>query len=160
MSQECRHMHVMGRRCGSPAFNGTPYCYFHARSRTRHLVPDTMPTIIHPLNTSLDAYDQRQRDPIIAEYSAGTRGTPAIFDFPTIEDRESIQVAASMIIAALGRNLLEPKRAASMLYALQVATAVTRVDDDGLSDYLVETETTLSSDGHDLALDDAIITAT
>ena len=156
MSQDCRHMHVMGRRCGSPALSGQPYCYFHARSRTRHFPPDTMPTVIHPLNPD---DDQRQRDPMIAQYFAGTHSTPFIFDFPTIEDRESIQVAASMIIAALGRDLVGPKRAASMLYALQVATAVTRVDDDGLSDYLVETETTLSSDGHDLALDDAIITA-
>ena len=128
MFQDCRHMHVMGRRCGSPALSGQPYCYFHARSRTRHLSPDTMPTVIHPLNPD---DDQRQRDPMIAQYFAGTHSTPFIFDFPTIEDRESIQVA----------------------------TAVTRVDDDGLSDYLVETETTLSSDGHDLALDDAIITA-
>jgi hypothetical protein len=147
MRIECRHIHVMGRRCGSPALKGQPYCYFHARSRTRHLAPDTLPTVIHPLNTEA----HRQRDPILAEYFAGTSTGPLTLDFPPIEDRESIQVAASMIIAALGRNLLEPKRAASMLYALQVATAVTRPDDDGVSEYHVQIETVLAPDGTDLA---------
>lgn len=148
----CRHIHVMGRRCGSPALTDKPYCYFHARSRTRHLPADTMSTIIHPLNTD----DQRQRNPLIAEYYAGTSTSPAIFDFPPIEDRESIRVSASMIIGALGRNQLDPKRAASMLYALQVATAVTCIDDDGIREYLVETETALDDDGNDLAIEDPI----
>ena len=150
--QDCRHIHVMGRRCGSPALTGKPYCYFHARSRARHLPLDRMPTVIHPLNTD----DQRQRIPLIAEYYAGTSTTPAIFDFPPIEDRESIRVSASMIIGALGRNQVDPKRAASMLYALQVATAVTRLDDDGTGEYFVETETTLDDDGNDLAIDDPV----
>ena len=151
MYPECRHMHVKGRSCGSPALKGQPYCYFHARSRKRHLPPDTLPTVIHPLNTDAE----RQRNPILAEYFAGTSGAPLTFDFPPIEDRESIQVSASMILTALGRNLLDPRRAASMLYALQVATAVTRPDDDGISEYLVETDPILSDDGADLAAEDA-----
>src|ERR1700712_2696636 len=142
----CRHIHVMGRRCGSPALTDKPYCYFHARSRTRHHAAE----IVHPMNT----IEQRQRDPIVAEYYAGIPpNAPFVFDFPPIEDRESIRVSASMIIGALGRNQVDPKRAASMLYALQVPTAVTRIDDDGISEYLVETETALDEDGNDLAID-------
>ncbi len=144
MSTECRHIHVMGRRCGSPALNAKPYCYFHARSILRHRAPaDTHETILHPLRA--DALGQL----------APALVPPALtFDFPTIEDRESIQVSASMILTALGRNILDPRRAATMLYALQVATAVTRTDDDGISEYLVETETVLSPDGADMATDD------
>jgi hypothetical protein len=61
-----------------------------------------------------------------------------------------------MIINALGRNQVDPRRAASMLYALQVATAVTRLDDDGISEYLVETDTILDENGTELAVDDTI----
>jgi len=110
-----------------------------------------VPTIIHPLNTD----ENRQRDPILAEYFAGTSTGPLTLDFPPIEDRESIQVAASMILSALGRNALDTKRAATMLYNLQVATAVTRLDDDGITEYLVETDIVLSPDGTDLALEAA-----
>jgi len=147
MYPECRHMHVKGRSCGSPALQGQPYCYFHARSRMRHRIPpvDATPTIIHPLT----ADSLGQLSPILAAPA------PLALDFPTIEDRESIQVSASMILTALGRNLLDPRRAASMLYALQVATAVTRPDDDGVSEYLVETDPILSDDGADLAAEDA-----
>jgi hypothetical protein len=151
MSTECRHIHVMGRRCGSPALTGSTYCYFHARSLARRRAPEMVPTIIHPLNTD----ENRQRDPILAEYFAGTSTGPLTLDFPPIEDRESIQVAASMILSALGRNALDTKRAATMLYNLQVATAVTRLDDDGITEYLVETDIVLSPDGTDLALEAA-----
>ena len=149
MSPECRHIHVMGRRCGSPALSGQPYCYFHARSRKRHRIPpvDPTPTIIHPLG----ADSLGQPTPVLAAPAP----VPLTLDFPPIEDRESIQVSASMILTALGRNLLDSRRAASMLYALQVATAVTRPDDDGVSEYLVEIDPILSDDGADLAAEDA-----
>jgi anti-anti-sigma factor len=135
----------MGRRCGSPAIIGKPYCYFHARSRTRHSLRavDPTPTILHPL-----------RADSVGQLVAPAPPPTLTFDFPPIEDRESIQVSASMILTALGRNLLDPRRAASMLYALQVATAVTRADDDGISEYLVETDPILSDDGADIAAEE------
>jgi hypothetical protein len=52
-----------------------------------------------------------------------THRRSAVGEVPELEDRESIQVALSMLISALGRNRLDPKRATAMLYGLQVASA-------------------------------------
>ncbi len=144
MPHECRHVHVMGRRCGSPALSGKLYCYFHARSRTRHNAPtlDATETILHPL-----------RADALGQFPPATVPLALTFDFPTIEDRESIQVSTSMILSALGRNQLDPKRAATMLYALQVATAVTQPDESPHAVYYVETDVITAPDGTDLAPD-------
>ena len=120
----CRHIRTNGRRCCSHALQTSAFCFFHGNSITRHrgLNPpaDLMPTVIHPLNTD----DQRQRNPILAEYFAGVPTNPAPFtlNFPALEDRESIQVALSMLISALGQNRLETKQAGMMFYGLQVAS--------------------------------------
>ena len=123
----CRHIRTNGRRCCSFAVRGTSLCYFHrsVNARMRQLNPppaaDAMPTIIHPLNTD----EHRQRNPIVAEYFAEVAPNPAplVLDFPVLEDRESIQVALSMLISALGQNRLDPKLATTMLYGLQVASS-------------------------------------
>jgi hypothetical protein len=123
----CRHIRTNGRRCCSFAVRGTSLCYFHrsVNARMRQLNPppsaDGMPTIIHPLNTD----EHRQRNPILAEYFASVAPNPAplVLDFPVLEDRESIQVALSMLISALGQNRLDPKLATTMLYGLQVASS-------------------------------------
>jgi hypothetical protein len=121
----CRHIRTNGRRCCSPALQTSAFCYYHGRSIQRHAsispAPDATPTIIHPLNTDAE----RQRNPIIAEYYAGvpTNPGPLSLDFPALEDRESIQVAISMLLSALGQNRLDSKRAGAMLYGLQVASS-------------------------------------
>jgi hypothetical protein len=123
----CRHIRTNGRRCCSFAVRHESLCYFHRtiNARMRQLNPppaaDALPTIIHPLNTD----EHRQRNPILAEYFAGVAPNPVplTLDFPVLEDRESIQVALSMLIGALGRNRLDPKLATTMLYGLQVASA-------------------------------------
>lgn len=136
---ECRHIHVIGRRCQSPALKDQPYCYFHSRSRMRHQAQE--PAILHPLRA--DSLGQAE-----PTYAAPSQQ----LDFPPIEDRESIQLAVSMVLASLGRNALDTKRAATMLYALQVATAVTERDRDDDSPIYVEPEVTTAPDGTDLAL--------
>lgn len=120
----CRHIRTNGRRCCSPALRATAFCYYHGHSIERHrgLKPpsDALPTVIHPLNTD----EHRQRDPILAEYFSGVQpNNPLALDFPPLEDRESIQVALSMLISALGQNRLDPRRASTILYGLQVASA-------------------------------------
>jgi hypothetical protein len=123
----CRHIRTNGRRCCSPALRTSAFCYYHGHSIERHrglnppAAADAMPTIIHPLNTT----EHRQREPILAEYFAGVAPQAArlVLDFPALEDRESIQVALSMLISALGQHRLDPKLATTMLYGLQVASA-------------------------------------
>ena len=128
MSTEiCRYIRTNGARCGSPALSGRSFCYYHVNAVQRHnsLVPrradDDIPTVIHPLNTD----ENRQREPLVAEYFSPVRG-PLALDFPPLEDRESIQLALSMLITAMAQNRIEPKRATTLLYGLQVASANAR----------------------------------
>ena len=108
----CRHIRTNGRRCCSPALRTSAFCYYHGHSIERHrglnppAAADAMPTIIHPLNTD----EHRQREPILAEYFSGVAPNPAplVLNFPALEDRESIQVALSMLISALGQHRLDP----------------------------------------------------
>ncbi|HZL27178.1 MAG TPA: hypothetical protein VFC39_11685 [Acidobacteriaceae bacterium] len=121
----CRHIRTNGRRCCSPALRTSAFCYYHGHSIERHRVlnppADAMPTVIHPLNTT----ENRQREPILAECLSGVapQAAPLVLDFPPLEDRESIQVALSMLISALGQHRLDPKLATTMLYGLQVASS-------------------------------------
>jgi hypothetical protein len=124
MSTEvCRHIRANGTRCGSPALRGRALCFFHHADRLRypnrhHRQLDDTPTIIH---STLPDRDGLQRNPLVAEYAAPTQALA--LDFPPLEDRESIQVALSMLLSALARNQMEPKRAGLLLYGLQVASA-------------------------------------
>lgn len=155
-TEYCRHILTAGRRCAAPAVRASPYCYFHGRSRRRHQLPPAAPptqTIDHVFHSN------GQTTPLAVTHSASPTATqtPApglVLDFPPLEDRESIQVAASMIVAALGRNQLDTRRAASMLYGLQVASAVTRPDNDGRKAYYYETDIVPSPDGADLSPDE------
>lgn len=149
MSTECcRHIRTTGRRCNSPAMRGKAFCFYHDRSRTRHRSPQPAATelILHP--TRADALGQA--DPILAV----PQKEAVELDFPPLEDRESIQVAASMIVAALGRNQLDGKRAATMLYGLQVASAVTRFDLHPSDECMMQTEAFDTPDGTDLSADE------
>ena len=49
-----------------------------------------------------------------------------LLDLPPLEDVESIQVSISLLIAALARNRITAKRAAVLLYGLQLASTNAR----------------------------------
>jgi hypothetical protein len=152
----CRHIRTNGRRCCSPALSSSAFCYYHGHSIQRHrgLNPpaDAMPTIIHPLNTD----ENRQRDPIIAEYFSGyaPQPGPLSLDFPALDDRESIQVALSMLISALGQNRIDPKRAGPILYGLQVASSNARKLNLEPGSNKVVRSTVIDSTGQELAPDE------
>jgi hypothetical protein len=154
----CRHIRTNGRRCCSPALRTSAFCYFHGKSIALHrgLNPpaDLTPTIIHPLNTT----ENRQRDPILAEYYAGVapNPTPGAFtlDFPPLEDRESIQVAISMLMSALGQNRFDPKLAGTMLYGFQVASANARTLDIEPGASKIVRSTVVDPSGQELAPDE------
>jgi hypothetical protein len=152
----CRHILANGRRCCSPALRGKAFCYFHTSVNESHRAlnaapPDPTSTIIHPLNP--DARDGRnaQREPLLAQYF-NVPPPPLALDFPPLENREAIQVALSMLISALAANRLDPTRASTILYGLQVASAnardLTRGEDKVVRD------TVLDESGHHLALDE------
>ena len=121
----CRHIRLNGARCGSPALSGSSLCFHHSRlaRHHRHLAPqpssdDATPTVLHPIALS----DHTQRNPLLAEYHRPT----LVLDLPPLEDRDSIQVALSMVITAMAQQRIDPKLATSILYGLQVASANAR----------------------------------
>lgn len=117
----CRHIRSNGARCAAVALAGQPLCYQHNRltaAQRRLAQQDETPTVIHPVSAS----DRTQRDPLLAEYYR----QPFELDLPPLEDRQSIQVALSMVINAMARNRIDLKLATSLLYGLQVASSNAR----------------------------------
>jgi len=114
-TQYCRHIKINGERCASPALTNKPFCYFHVELERRHRrcnpSKGAMLTVLHPMTLQ----DGSQRDPILAEQ------LPQLH-LPELEDRHSIQVALSMVIAALTEARIDPKLAALLFYGLQVAS--------------------------------------
>ena len=94
----CRHIKTNGLQCHAPSLNRAAYCYFHNRLHQRHAnfrhTPDTRGYLIPGLHIELTA----------------------------LEDRESVQVALSVVINALATGNLETRRATALLYGLQLAS--------------------------------------
>jgi hypothetical protein len=115
----CRHIKTNGRRCKSPSLGLSAFCYFHSRLLRRHRnLVETAPR--QPVNR-LDTMDSASETPHSLPEPA-----PLELDFPPLEDVESIQVSISLLIAALARNRIDSKRAAVLLYGLQLASTNAR----------------------------------
>jgi hypothetical protein len=94
----CRHIKTNGLQCHSPALDGGEWCYFHHRLHGRH---------------------EKYR------HTEATRGyliPGQHIELTALEDRESVQVALSVVINALATGKLETKRATALLYGLQLAS--------------------------------------
>jgi len=88
----CRHVKTNGLRCQSPALTDEHWCYFHYRLITRH------------------------------RYLNEIRTERPVLQIPALEDRESIQVALSLVSGAVLNGTLSEKRAAILLRALSIAS--------------------------------------
>ena len=102
MYQECRHIKPNGSKCHSPAMKERPYCYYHLR--------------VHKIALS-------QRAPAIPFEQQD-------LEIPFLEDRGAVQVAISEVVSALAARRIEFKRAALMIYALQVASSNAKIPAD------------------------------
>jgi hypothetical protein len=94
----CRHIKTNGLQCHAPSLNQAPYCYFHTRLHQRHVAFRHTPT---------------------------TRGyliPGQHIELTALEDRESVQIALSVVINALATGQLETRRATALLYGLQLAS--------------------------------------
>ena len=89
----CRHIKTNGRRCQSPALTDQFWCYFHDRLHFRH------------------------RSVLQAKRVAA----PAPLLMPVLEDRESVQVAISLVAGAIATGHLDDKRTAALLKILTLA---------------------------------------
>jgi hypothetical protein len=159
-TQICRHLYLNGSRCGAPSLREKTLCYHHIRlaqhHRTLREAPDPTPTIINPIPK--DHLDRMRREPILAQYYSGTvlanrRASLLNLDFPPLEDRESIQLALSMLISAMAQNRIEPRSATAILYGLQVASANAANLPQRPARTSIVTETVLDDTGHELAPD-------
>jgi hypothetical protein len=115
----CRHIKTNGQRCKSPSLGLLAFCYFHSRLHRRHkelLKSSSALAVAHPKPT-LSTPEEPQSAPDYATQN------PIELDLPPVEDAESIQVSISLLIAALARNRIDPKRAAVLLYGLQLASS-------------------------------------
>jgi hypothetical protein len=94
----CRHIKTNGLQCQAPSLTGAQWCYFHSRLHQRH-------------NTF--------------RHTEATRGyliPGQHIELTALEDRESVQVALSVVINALATGKLEIQRATALLYGLQLAS--------------------------------------
>ena len=120
----CRHIKANGKVCKSPALTDQTLCYFHRKLRTRHRELVTGQTrdaaaaeVVHELVYDGDGYPVPQALP-----SQTASPANAEFEMPLLEDRESVQVAISLVVSAIARNRIDPRRAAAILYGLQLAS--------------------------------------
>jgi hypothetical protein len=94
----CRHIRTRGVQCGSPALTEAQWCYYHAHLHQAH-------TRFRP--------------------TPATRGyliPGQHIELAPLEDRESVQIALSVVINALATGNLETRRATALLYGLQLAS--------------------------------------
>ena len=94
----CRHIRTNGVQCQSPALSLKPYCFFHTRMAERH---------------SGFRHTTETRGYLIPGQHV---------QLAPLEDRESIQVALSVVINALATGQLDTRRATAILYGLQLAS--------------------------------------
>jgi hypothetical protein len=115
----CRHIKTNGQRCKSPSLGLLAFCYFHSRLHRRHeeLLKSSSALAVAPPNPTSCTPEEPQSQPDYATQN------PIELDLPPVEDAESIQVSISLLIAALARNRIDPKRAAVLLYGLQLASS-------------------------------------
>jgi hypothetical protein len=129
----CRHIKTNGLQCKGAALAGGIWCYFHHRLHQRHSAFRTT---------------QATRGYLIPGQH---------IELTALEDRESVQVALSVVINALATGQLDIKRATALLYGLQLASNNAR----GLSTEPLAAKVVraieLSPDGLDLAQPGAVV---
>lgn len=129
----CRHIKANGLQCQSPSLIGGQWCYFHSRLHQRHA-----------------SY----------RHTEATRGylVPGQhIQLTALEDRESIQVALSVVINALATGDLDSRRATALLYGLQLASSNAAKLNTEPSAYKVIREVESTPEGLDLAEPGAVI---
>src|SRR5271168_2887470 len=94
----CRHIKTNGTQCEAPSLSDGQWCFFHSRLHQRH-------SRFRPIEVASDSIVRAQPVHLSA-----------------LEDRESVQVALSVVINALASGQMEPRHATALLYGLQIAS--------------------------------------
>jgi len=120
----CRHLKTNGLRCKSPALTAAPFCYFHTRLHKDHPAPLTAQQIVDNWHEgSAEAIAGAGEDPMQIARAYPRQNE---FNFPPLEDAESIQFAASMLFHAIAQGHVHLRRARIMRDILRIASSSQR----------------------------------
>ena len=92
----CQFIKSDGAKCGSPALKGGRMCYFHNQTAGKRKRKGKATISVEPLRV------------------------------PVLEDDLAIQMAVTNVCRQLANQSMEPKRASTLLYGLQVASVAVR----------------------------------
>jgi hypothetical protein len=95
----CRHIKTNGTQCQAPSLADGLWCFFHTRLHQRH-------NRFRPIEAATDSIVRAQPVHLSA-----------------LEDRDSVQVALSVVINALASGQMESRQATALLYGLQIASS-------------------------------------
>lgn len=149
----CRHLKTNGIRCQSPALNGETFCYFHLRLHKDHPAPMTAQQIIDTWHEgSKDAMLGAGEDPYAIARAYPHQNE---FNFPPLEDADSIQLAASMLFHAIAQGHVHLRRARILRDILRLANASSRRIIAPTDSAAVVQQVDRTPEGVPIALDDA-----
>src|ERR1700712_132151 len=87
----CRHIRTNGNRCRSAAICGEDFCYFHVRLHKDHPAPLTAQQIVSNWKREhVEAWRLADQDPMMLARAYPNQNE---FNFPPLEDPESVQLA-------------------------------------------------------------------
>lgn len=108
----CRHLKTSGARCQSPALQGETFCFFHLRLHKEHPPAPTAREMVNRRNTLCPHYEETLlgvgEDPMMIARAYPNQNE---FNFPPLEDADSIQLAASMLFHAVAQGQIHLRRA-------------------------------------------------
>ena len=107
----CQHVKTKGALCESPTLKGSRFCYFHQRDLERQS------NLRQAREVKLSRFhNPAQEDALNAEILESLQ-------LPLFEDGNAIQVALSSVARALAGHHISERRAALLLYSLQIAVS-------------------------------------
>ena len=107
----CDHIKANGNTCESPALKNNDFCYFHSRDRQR------LANLRQAREVKLSLNRGRSNpDDLNAEILESLH-------LPLLEDSAAIQVALSNLLRAIAGHHVAERRAALLLYGLQIAVS-------------------------------------
>jgi len=115
----CRHIKANGIRCESPALKAESFCYYHAAIHTNHPVPLTAHKVVRDWGEEVAEGIRRSGEDPYAIARVYPKQNE--YNFPPLEDAESIQLAASILFHAVAQGQIHSLRARTLIQALSVA---------------------------------------
>jgi len=114
----CRRIKTNGKPCESPALRGSAFCYYHRTLHRSHRRLLSSPAPRLEPNPSFDS----SSEPCLQPAAALPDPLATQLELPPLEDADSIQLALSLVVSAVARNRIDSRRAAAILYGLQIAS--------------------------------------